>query len=188
MTASIGGVGVKKGCLIGVSVVLVLCLAACGLGYFVGLPRVRDSVRDGIRDAISTEVAVQIPATGGGSAAPGDYTITALELQNSLAANFNSSTVDDIIVRINQAGFEFGFKASGGQETTYSGLPSVENGKLVMTNMKASDGTIDWFFPAKDLGKAIEQAVNNYLAENNLQIADLTLNDGSITFETTTLK
>lgn len=178
----------KKGCLIGASVVMVLCLVACGLGYFVGLPRLRDSVRDGVRDAISTEVAIQIPAGAGGTAAPGTYSITAQELQQSLAANVNNSTVDDIIVRINQGGFEFGFKTSGGQETTYSGVPTIVDGKLVMTNMHASDGRLNWFFPAKDLGKAIEEAVNTYLAANNLSVSDLTLEDGSVTFDTVAAK
>jgi hypothetical protein len=174
----------RRGCFIGVIGVLVLCLVGCGLVWFVGIPRVRDSARDGIRDAISTEVAQQIPAGTDGTAEPGSYTLSAEEIQSSLSRNFDVQNVDDLVIRISPTGFEFGVTTEGGQETTYSGLPVVENGQLKMTNMKSSEGVLDFIFPAKDLGKAIEDAVNNYLAENNLQVDDIELTNGALTLVT----
>lgn len=174
----------KKGCLIGTVGLLALCLVGCGLGFFVGLPRIRENAREELRDAISTEVANQIPAGSSGVAEPGSYTFTAAELQRSLAESFQTSTIDDIVIRIDASGIAFGFKTSGGRETTYSGLPIAENGRLKMTKMDATDSILDFVIPATDLGKAIEDAVNNYLAANNLKIDTLTLTEGEITFDT----
>src|SRR4051812_24424400 len=123
----------RRGCTIFVVFVLVLCLGVCGLGYFVGVPRIRDSARDGVRDAVSTQVAFEIPTVTGGQAEAGSYTITAAELQQRLLVNVDNDTVDNIVISISPAGFEFGLTTSGDQKTTYSGLPVAENGKLKMT-------------------------------------------------------
>lgn len=174
----------RRGCLIGVVGTLGLCLIVCGLVYFVGIPRIRDSARDGVRDAISTQVAIQIPAEGGGNADPGSYTISASELQRQFLQNVNSDSVDDIVIRISETGFDFGFTTSGNQEAIYSGFPVAQNGQLVMTGMTTTNDGLDFIFPAEDLGAAIEEAVNNYLAANDLELDSLTLENGSITLET----
>lgn len=174
----------RRGCLITVIAILLVCVAGCGLGYFVALPRARDSARDGVRNAISTQVAIQIPAPANGKPDPGSYTLTEAELQQQLRDNVDSNTVNDIVITISETGFEFGLTTSGDQKTTYTGLPVAENGKLQMTGMKTTSGVLEFIFPAKDLGKAIEEAVNNYLVENDLRLDSLTLEDGSITLET----
>jgi hypothetical protein len=173
----------KRGCMIGVIGLLALCLVGCGLGFFVGIPRIRNDAQDGVRDALSTEIAIQIPANGG-VAAPGSYTISATDLQNSLLTNVNDSAVSDIVVRITPSGMAFGVKSDGGQETTYTGVPVATDGKLAMTQMETNSGVLDFFFPADDLGEAVEQAVNNYLGANNLELESLTLGDGEITLHT----
>ena len=43
---------------------------------------------------------------------------------------------------------------------------------------------LDFIFPADDLGDAIEEAVNNYLAENDLELDALVLENGEVTLET----
>ncbi len=174
----------RRGCLLTVVGILALCLVGCGLGYFVGLPRFRDSVRDGVQDAISTQVAIQIPAAAGGKAAPGSYTITAAELQERLLQDVDSDTVDDIVIRITPAGFEFGLTTSGDRETTYTGLPVVGAGKLSIINMETTSDFLDFLFPSDDLAEAIENAVNNYLVENDLELDSISLEDGAITLVT----
>jgi hypothetical protein len=67
---------------------------------------------------------------------------------------------------------------------TYSGFPVAANGRLEMTNMESSEGFLDFLFPADELGKAIEDAVNTYLAQNNLQLDAVELADGELTLVT----
>jgi hypothetical protein len=174
----------RKGCLIFVIAVLILCLGGCGLLYFVGLPKVRDAARDGFRDAISTQVAIQIPAPAGGTADPGTYTITEQELQAQLLVNVDSDNIDDIVISITPQGFEFGLATAGDQDTTYTGVPVVENGKLRMEDMQTSSDFFDFLFPPKDLAKAIEDGVNNYLEANDLELDSLELEEGQITLVT----
>jgi hypothetical protein len=170
----------RRACLVLVIGIVGLCVLACAGGYFVALPRARDRARDDVRDAFSTEVAAQIPRTNG-SVKPGSYTLTQAELQQDLLANLSSSRVNDIAIAISPTGIRFGVTADGGQETTYTGVPVAEAGKLKMTQMDTSSGVLELVFPADDLGKAIEDSVNGYLAENNLTLSSLTLGDGKIT-------
>lgn len=172
----------RRGCLFGAGGLLVLCLLLCGVGYFVGLPRFQEQVSDTIDYSISTVVAEQIPAVGG-AAAPGQYVLTQQEIQDSIAANIEGN-VQDLIIRIDESGITFGLIAEQGAETTYSGVPTVENGRLVMSNMKTTDGFLDFFYPADKLGNAIERAVNDYLAANNLGIQSLTLAQGELRLNT----
>lgn len=173
----------RRGCLFGLFGLLVLCVVCVGLGYFVAIPRVRDTARDGIRDAVSTEVARQIPARAG-NAAPGAYTISAQELQDSLLANLGDARVNDVVIRITPTGMVLGVTSEGGQETTYTGVPTAVGGRLVMTDMDTSSDFLNFLFPADDLGDAIEAAVNGYLAQNGLTLESLDLGDGELTLNT----
>lgn len=176
----------RRGCLFGVIGALTLCLVACGLIYFVVIPRVRDNAQDGVRDAVGTQVAIQIPVGADNSIDPGTYELSADELQTALQNNVNIDNVEEIIVVINADGLKLGITSSG-SETNYTGLPTAVDGKLVMSNMKASDGFLDFVFPANRLGDAIEDAVNSYLTTNNLQIESLTLEEGKMVLETVPL-
>ena len=158
-------------------------MVGVALGYFVGVPRIRDAAQVGVRDAIGTEVARQIPATTG-QAAPGSYTIFEDELQTSLNANVTANGVDTLDIQINPSGFSFRLSAQGNRESTYTGVPVAEDGRLVMTRMETSNGFLDFVFPAEDLGVAIEDAVNGYLAANGLALDGLALGDGELTLET----
>jgi hypothetical protein len=171
---------------LGVVGLLVLCVIGCGLGYFIGLPRVRDGVQDSMEDAISTTVAEQIPGRGSGTARPGVYEITEAELQGEINGNVDVQNVDSFVIDITSNGMIFRIGTNGDQDLTYSGKPVAENGHLVMSNMESSEGYLDWIFPADDLGEAIENAVNDYLAANNLALESVKLSNGTMTLETVT--
>ncbi|MCC6791532.1 MAG: hypothetical protein IT336_07610 [Thermomicrobiales bacterium] len=173
----------RRGCFIVVIGMLVLCLVACGAGYFIGLPRFQESARNEIRDAISTEVAQQIPSIDG-SAEPGSYTLNEAELQEGLAQNFDVQSVDNLQIRITPTAIEFVLDADGGEDISYTGVPVAVNGRLEMTNMESSEGFFDFFFPADELGRAIEEAVNTYLSQNGLQVDAIELADGEMTIVT----
>ncbi len=176
----------RRGCLFGVIGVLTLCLVGCGLVYFVVIPRVRDNAQDGVRDAVSTQVAIQIPVGADNVIDPGTYELSAEELQTALRNNINIDNVEEIVVAINAEGMKLGVTSSG-SETNYTGLPTAVDGQLEMSNMKASDGFLDFVFPANRLGDAIEDAVNTYLTANNLKIESLELAEGKIVLETVPL-
>jgi hypothetical protein len=172
----------RRGCLISVLVVLGLCVVGCGLGYFVGLPRIQDAFADEFEDAISTEVANQIPSIGGQPPAPGTYTITEASLLQSLQDEAEGGNVEDVLVSITPNGIELGFD-TGGQDVVYSGGVEAEDGRLVLTDFEANNEGLEFIFPADKMGEAIEDAVNNYLEENNLQLAGVELTDGEMILE-----
>lgn len=170
----------RRGCLFGLVGAFGLCVVGCGLLYFLALPNIRDSVQSALEDGMTTVVAGQIPAIDG-VALPDTYEITQEELQQSIAANLGSGTMDDIQLTIDPVtGFSIGLSSQGGQGATYTGLPTVEDGKLVLTNMESSDGFLDFVVPADRIGDAIEDAVNGYLAANGLTIQSLEVLDGKI--------
>ena len=177
----------RRGCCLGVVGVLVLCLVGCGLGYFIGVPRFRDGVQDGMEDAISTTVAEQIPARAGGTARPGVYEITEEELQREITGNVDVQSVEDFVIDLTPGGIVFRITPSNAdQELTYSGNPEAVDGRLQMTNMESSENFLDWIVPADDLGEAIENAVNDYLAANNLALESVELTNNVLTLETVT--
>jgi hypothetical protein len=171
----------RRGCLISVVAVLGLCVIACVLGYFVGLPRFQDAVADEFEDAIATETAQQLAPTGQ-APQPGTYVITEDSLLQSLQAEAEGGNVEDVLVSITPEGIELGFD-TGGQDVVYSGGVAAENGQLVLTDFEANNDGLEFFFPADKMGEAIEDGVNNYLQENGLELNAVTLGDGQLTLD-----
>lgn len=173
----------RRGCMIFVLGALVLCLLVCGVGYFIGLPRLHTGVRNEIRDVISTEVAEQIPAIDG-SAEPGAYTFNEAVLQQAFNESVDTPSVDDFVIQINPTDLQFTIGIEGGEDIVYSGVPVAVNGRLEMTNMETNEGFFEFLFPADELGKAIEDAVNTYLSQNGLEVSEIELADGELTIVT----
>lgn len=174
----------RRGCFLSVIGLLGLCLVACALLYFVGLPRFRDSAREEMQNVIGTAVARQIPAPAGGQVEPGTYTLTEADLEGEIQGNVDVQNVDDLNLELTPGTISFVIQTDQDQDVNYSGNPVAENGRLVMTNMESSDGFLNWIFPADDLGQAIEDAVNEYLTVNDLQLASVEVTDGELTLET----
>jgi hypothetical protein len=151
-----------------------VCILCCALTFVVGLPRLRDGFEESVRDAVATEVAAQLPGT------PGTTTITAESLQASLR---QSADDDDIIVVITPSGLELGV-SNRGQEVTYTGLPIAVNGRFEMQNMDSNSSVLDFFLSPDDMGNAIEEAVNGYLAANGLRLESVELIDGAMILTT----
>lgn len=169
----------RRGCLISLVVLLGLCVLCTGGAYFVGLPQLRDAVGEGFEDAMSTEVAQRLAPNPRTTPAPGTYTITEASLRESLQAEAEEGSVEDVIIRITPAEIEFGF-TTGEQDVSYSGGVAAEDGKLVLTDFESNNDALEFIFPADRMAEAIEDAVNNYLEENNLRLADVTLAEGEM--------
>ncbi|HEX5166177.1 MAG TPA: hypothetical protein VFV93_12325 [Thermomicrobiales bacterium] len=171
----------RRGLLIGVSAVLGLCLLGCVLVFVSVIPSFRDEVRDGVHDAVATEVARQIPATTGGAAQPGAYTLTAADLEARLRETLDDEQDEqDPVVRITDTQIEIGV-TSKGQDAIYTGKPVAEDGKLSIQEMSTDNGIVRFVLPPDTIAGAIEDAVNTHLATNNLRLDSVELTDGQLT-------
>jgi hypothetical protein len=168
----------RRGLWIGVAAVLGFCILGCILVFVAGIPAFRSGVRDGLHDAVATEVARQIPTATGGTAQPGTYVLTAANLQAGLRENLDDDD-DALVIRITTDQIEVGI-TSQGQDAFYTGTPAAENGDLVVHDMTTDNGLVSFLLPPDTIAGAIEDAVNDYLAANNLRLDALELRDGEM--------
>jgi len=169
----------RRGCLIAVGGFFGLILLCCVVGYFIGIPRFRDSVGDGISEAISTEVSEQI---GAGQIQPGTYTLSVGDLQRQLETQLDSQNVEDFGISVNPKGLSVSFTTNS-QDIGYSGTPVAQNGELVLNDMTVDNDVLGFILPADKLGDAIETGVNDYFAAQGLEIESLQLGNDEITVE-----
>lgn len=153
-----------------------LLLLCCVVGWFVGIPRLRDSIEGDLSDSISTEVAEQI---GTGDIGPDTYTISVAEMQRQLASTLNSQSIDDFDISVDADGMAISFE-SGGQSIGYTGVPTAQNGGLVMEDMTVDNDALGFFMPADRLGNAIEVGVNTYFDARGLDIDGLELGNDEL--------
>lgn len=158
------------------------CVLGCVLLLVAGLPAFRDEVHDGVHDAVATEVARQIPPATSGSAQPGTYTLTAADLQAALRQNLDDDESDDqdLIIRITTVQVEVGI-TSQGQDAIYTGTPVANDGRLDMQDMDTDNGFVGFLLPPDTIAGAIEDAVNDHLAANNLRLDSVELGEEEMT-------
>lgn len=156
-----------------------LLLLCCVVGWFVGVPRLRDSIEGDLADSISTEVSEQI---GPADIGPGRYEISVADMQRQLASTLTSQNIDDFNISVDASGMSIGFTSSG-QTIGYTGLPTAQNGELVMDNMAVDNSALGFFMPADRLGNAIERGVNSYFDAQGLDIGSLELGNDELIVE-----
>jgi hypothetical protein len=159
---------------------LVLGLVACGLLYFVGLPRVQDRVADDFQEGVSTVVAQGIANAAPGS---GTLVITEEQLNAQLSDDVENS---DVVSQITPDGIsiQLQFDENTNREVGYSAVPIAEDRKLVLTQVEARDGFMERFLPKGKLADAVEDGVNDVLADHNLELTSIDLEDGQMTLTT----
>ena len=173
----------RRGGLFSSVAVLGLCVIACAVTWFVGVPAFQDAVREDVEDGVATEVARRIPRTARGAAQPGSYVITQESLRRQLMAEAEDTNAQDVVLQITPSGLELGFTTRG-QDVTYSGTPVAEDGRLVIRDIQTDTDWLGFILPADDLAQAIEDGVNGYLAENRLRLDAVELGDGAMTLTT----
>lgn len=172
-----------RGCLISFGALAALSLICCVLLWFVGLPRLQDSIADGLSDGLATEVAEQLGGPGV-DLGPGTHTISMADLERQMRASGETDNVDDINFSAENGRLELSF-GSQGQSFGYIGDPVAEDGQLVMTNVESEGGGwVDQFFPADKLAGAIEDGVNAYFAAQGLEIVSVTAENNELVVET----
>ncbi|MFL5760689.1 MAG: hypothetical protein ACJ789_13255 [Thermomicrobiales bacterium] len=171
----------RRGCLLGVGGLLVICFLACGLGYFVGLPKIQNNIADNFQDGIATVVATSVADA---NASPGQLIITERQLNEKLNADVENG---DVATQITESGvsLELNYRDDRTDPIRYSALPTIdENGHLELTDVAASEGFMERLLPKDKFANAIEDGVNSVLDENNLMLADIELTDGELTLTT----
>lgn len=167
---------------------LLLCVGGWAFLTYVTLPRVREGAGGALADGVGTEVARRLSGTPGEAIAAGTTVITAAELERALAGTLGpggaGGGVQNLTIEFTPAGVALGIRAEGGQTATYTGLPAVEDGRLVLRDMRSDSDLLDLFLPADDLGRAIADGVNRTLAADNLVLEGIELGDGQIELQT----
>lgn len=171
-----------RGCLISTGVFVVLIFVCCLLLFFVGVPRFQDSLKKEMAHALSTEVSVQVPQD---RIDAGTYTISLAELQNKLSSSVNSNGVNGITLTSSGQQLVLAIETSGNNKVSYTGTPTVQNGRLVMTDMKTNNSTLGFFMPASKLGGAIENGVNAFFEANGLKMTSLAVQGDKIVVQAT---
>jgi hypothetical protein len=174
----------RRGCLFGCGGLLILCIVALGLGYFVGIPRVQDAIADDIGTGIATVVADGITNADPQS---GQLVITEEQLNAKLGNDVNNA---DVMTQIDPSGvaIEFSYRDDNTDPIRYSATPAVdENGKFVLENVQTTNGNgfIEKLLPKDKLAESIEEGVNGALEAKNLKIANIDLQDGQVVITAT---
>lgn len=175
----------RRGCLIVAGTIAGLLLLCCIVLWFVGVPRIQDSVANVFSEELSTQVANQIDSAPG-TLEPGTYTISVADLQRELDAAINtsdSSTTSDFAISVNSAGITVGF-TSGTQHFGYTGRPDVENGQIVIEDMDVDNDVLAFIMPADKVAGIVENGLNNYFAARGLEVESLVLGNNNITVTT----
>jgi hypothetical protein len=174
--------GWMVGCLVAP---LTLCVVCVSLGYFVALPWARTSVSKQMANAVATSVAGSIDA---GAAASGKVVIAEDDLNvnnehssGECGANVSTSgtTIHGVVTRITPAGITLA--CAWAPEVAYTAVPVVEAGRVELTDIKPSSGTLGFIFTERNVEQGLERGINRALEAKDLKPIALTLRDGSMT-------
>ncbi|HEY8446885.1 MAG TPA: hypothetical protein VIL01_07230 [Thermomicrobiales bacterium] len=172
----------RRGCMIAVGAVLLVCLVTLGLAYFVLLPRARDAVKDSTTELLATEVAIQVAVPEAATPTAATYVISEDELNASLRARSDDiGLADEVTITITPANIELRL-ITNEQESTYTGQVAAVDGRFVVTEMTA-DGMYEVLLSASAASEAIEDAVNGVLDARQLRLVAVTLAEGSMTLD-----
>lgn len=172
-----------RGCLLSIGVLAVLALLCCVVGWFVGLPRLQDSIADDISEELSTQVADLVDSSGLPQGQPGTYTISMADLERRMDTSGNTDNVDNITLSANNGTLELSF-GSQGQSFDYTGVPVAQDGRFELTDVSTSGGGfLERFFPADKLADAVEGGINRYFEAQGLRIVNVTAQNGDLVIE-----
>lgn len=172
----------RRGCLIAVGSILGLLLVCCVVGWFVAIPRLRDTVSNGVSEELSTQIASQLD-TVPGALDSGTHTLSVADLRSQIDANLDSGTASDFDISVDPQGIAIAFE-SNNQQIGYSGVPVAQDGELTIDDMTVDNDVLGFILPADRAAGIIETSVNSYFAARDLEIQSIELGDDEITFTT----
>jgi len=164
---------------------LTLCVVCAGGSYLVALPRVRTNVSKQMANAVATSVAGSIEES---ELVSGKFVITEEDLNVNSQDSFgecgaNVSTsgtiIYGVVTRITPAGLSLACMSA--PEIAYTAVPVVEAGRVELTEIEPSSGTLGFVFTERNVEQGLEGGINRALEEKGLRPIALTLHDGSMT-------
>lgn len=174
----------RRGCLISFGALAGLTLVCCLLLWFVGLPRLQDSIADGIQEGLATEVAQQLGASGA-RLEPGTHTLSVADLERELQTSSGTDNVDNITFTAENGQLRLELDSQG-QGFGYTAVPVAQDGRFELSEVDSTGDTfLDRIFPPDKLAGAVEGGVNSYFESQGLAITSVTAENGELVFETT---
>ena len=173
---------------------LALCLACGTLGYFVAWPRVADAIDDQ-REQVSREVAdsLRLSLTSSLLDVPADaeqvrFDGRDLDINNVIVFSSEDEALSGIETGTDGTSI-YGFVTRitpdriallSGEEVVYSGVPAVEDGQIVMTQVEASDAFMAMLLTGDGFADAFESGINDALASHGLCPTAVALSFGTM--------
>lgn len=172
----------RRGCILGIGALLLLCVVTLGLGIFVAIPRLRNAVQETAAETLATEIAAQLAIPPSASPVAATYVIREDALNASLRQRTAGLDIaEEITVRLLPDRIQLRLVANN-RETTYTGQVAAVDGRLAVTGMTA-DGMYEFFLSASAAAGVLEDAVNGYLAAQRLRLTSVTLGKGTLTLQ-----
>ena len=139
------------------------------------------------------EVPIIEPIGGASDAVPlaqevgtGDgatYAMTFDDLEAGFAITSGSAPVEALEIAARDDQLVFAFIANG-EPVEYAGVPVAQGGKLKMKDMEQTAGSDEGQLSPKELGKALEEGVNEYFAGEGLRIEGIQVTDSELVIQT----
>lgn len=175
----------RRGCLPGCGSILIICVLLGGLGWFVVLPRLADSVASNFSDSIAT--AISLDFTPQVSIADlqqgGDVQFSFSSLNEQLQSSDSEGNVGAI--RITSFGDQMVVRLdANGQTLEYGFVPIVTEDGLLELNPVVDGGFVEERIIGI-FGDGVETGFNSWLKENDLRLTDITLDGDTIILHVT---
>ncbi len=177
---------------IGIMAVLMLgCVGLVGIGYFYGIPLLRNVVEAGhdnvvevMEDSLYQSSLEAIAGGDEGSKAvrirERDLTVnnTAVAGEAGWETGTSGTVVYGFDLRVTPDGLSLGI----GEEALFSGVPVIEAGRLELTDVRVIDTpSFMGFLTADEFERVIEGGLNDAFAAHDLAPTSLSLRDGEMT-------
>lgn len=172
----------RRGCVFGCGSLLLICVLASALGWFVVVPRVSDALETGISDGISTMIAIEVPSVAN-LRQGGEVEFSFATFNEQLRRSNDNNSVDSIL--ITSSGDEMVLRVeTNGQTLEYGFVPTVTSDGTFELKPR-SDGS--WFQEQimSVFSGGVEKSFNTWMQQNDLRLVGVSLDGDSITLDVT---
>jgi hypothetical protein len=166
--------------IIGVPIFVCSCLA---IGYF-GVSRLIDHGRDGVSEQMAETITASVAKTSTViMGEPSQFVIreSGLDVNNAMAmgevgidTGTNGTLIYGFVTEIDTGGISL----LAGDAVAYSGVPTVRNGTIDLTDAKALVPFLNQILTAGGFEQAMETGINRAIAARGMAPVSLTLSNG----------
>lgn len=118
-----------------------------------------------------------------GAATGETYLFSLASIEEGFAGTIDTTPIDRLTVAPSGDQLVFAIEENG-EVAEYSGVPTVRNGMLAMTEMRQSGGDGEPSVKPNELGRAMEDGINEYFASQGLSIAGVEVTGEGLMIQT----